>query len=134
MPPDPIVSVPVPVMPMSDKALVTPMPPHVLEVPRVRLAPSEVLAQVATSPEPGAVPPQLAPAVRSVPVAALVTDAACELLAVANTASARAATRRERGLIGWYLVISNQWSAILWVGGFEPVKTLGEAHRVGIGE
>ena len=89
MPPDPSVSVPAPVTPMSDKALATPMPPHELEVPRVRPAPSEVLAQVATSPEPGAVPPQLAPAVRSVPVAALVIDAACELLTMANMASAR---------------------------------------------
>ena len=73
MPPDPSVSGPAPVTPMAVKALATPMPPHEVELPKVRLAPSEVPAQVATSPEPGAVlPVQLAPAIRSVPVAALV--------------------------------------------------------------
>ena len=76
MPLAPSVSVPAPVTPIFVKALASLMPPHELEVPKVKLAPSEVLTQVATSLEPGAVPPQLAPAVRSVPVAALVIVAA----------------------------------------------------------
>ena len=96
MPSEPIVSVPAPVTSMADKALATLMPLHELEVAKVRPAPSEVLAQVATSPEPGAVPPQLAPAVRSVPVAALVMGAACELVTMAKAAIARAATRGDR--------------------------------------
>ena len=96
MPPDPSVSVPVPVTPTADKAFTTPMPPQEVEDPNVRLAPSEVLAQVATSPEPGAVlPVQLAPAVRSMPVAALVMGAAWETLTRVRRASVNASARLE---------------------------------------
>ena len=96
MPSEPIVSVPAPVTSMADKALATLMPLHAREVVKVRPAPKEVLAQVATSPEPGAVPPQLAPAVRSVPVVALVIGAACELVTMVKAAIARAATPKGR--------------------------------------
>jgi hypothetical protein len=78
-------------MPTADKALAMPILPHELELPNVRLAPREVLTQVATSLEPGATPPQLAPSVRSVPVADFVTVAACaEDATKMNTTSMRA--------------------------------------------
>ena len=96
MPSEPIVSVPAPVTSMADKALATLMPLHEREVAKVRPAPNEVLAQVATSPEPGAVPPQLALAVRSVPVVALVIAAACELVTMAKAAIASATTPKGR--------------------------------------
>lgn len=72
----PKVSIPAPVMPIFVTAPVIAIPPQDVLLSRVRAAPSEALFQVATSPEPGAVPPQLAPVARSVPAAALVIGAA----------------------------------------------------------
>ena len=98
MPPEPSVSVPAPVTPMPDAALATLMPLQDRDVPKVRPAPSEVLNQVAMSLDPGAVLPlQLAPSVRSVPVAALVMGAACEPVtrAIASKAAMKPAGARE---------------------------------------
>ena len=94
MPLVPRVSVPAPVMAMADWALATLMPFQDAGLVSVRSAPREVLVQVAMSPDPGAVPPQLAPSVRSVPLADLVTDAACEAVAM------RQASRAANHLMG----------------------------------
>ena len=77
MPPAPSVSVPSPVMAMSVKAPATLMPRHELGLPKVRPAPRELLFQAARLQASGTVPPvQLAPAVRSVPVPALLVSPA----------------------------------------------------------
>ena len=76
MPPLPRVRLPAPVMPILVSAPVMAIPPQDVLLSSVRAVPSEALFQVATSPEPGAVPPQLAPAARSVPVAVLIIGAA----------------------------------------------------------
>ena len=72
-------SVSVPPLPMTIGS-VAPAPtarPNQLDVPAVRPAPSDDVDQFATSPAPGAtLPDQLAPAVKSVPVVALVIEAA----------------------------------------------------------
>ena len=74
MPLAPSVNVPEPVTPISVSAAVMLMPPQDCAEFIVKLAPSELLFHMATSPEPGtALPVQLAPAVRSAPVDALVT-------------------------------------------------------------
>ena len=102
----PSVSVPAPVMPMSDKAPPTLRLPHDVALPNVRLVPSEVPAQAATSPEPGAVPPfQLAPAVRSVPVPSFVIVPACVPVAKARHRKTRAARLNRSELEVWFFIV-----------------------------
>lgn len=60
---------------MGPVASVTSMPSHEAAESSVSPGPSEPVFQVAVSEEVGAESPQLAPAERSVPVAALVTTA-----------------------------------------------------------
>ena len=103
MPLAPSVSVPAPVMSMSVNALATLRLFQELEVPSVNPAPSEELAQVAASPEPGEPfappPPDQTPAVapvRSVPEAALVAVAACAAVVEARNKTASMAGREIR--------------------------------------
>ena len=76
MPLVPNVSEPAPVTPTLPVAPVTRIPLQFALDPMVRDGPAEVPVQRATSPVPGAEPPQLAESLRSVPVADLVTSAA----------------------------------------------------------
>ena len=75
MPLVPSVSGPEPLTAMSEAAPATLIPPHEIKLFIVSPAPNEVLVHVAMLPAMGGMPPvQLTPAVKSVPVAALMTE------------------------------------------------------------
>ena len=105
IPPMPRVSVPAPVMEASALAALRLMPPQDADVGSVRAPPSEPPAQAATSPDPGALPPQLAPSVRLVPVLPLMRVAAGEPVTRANKHSAKAGQRSMRWVEEWGFMI-----------------------------